>query len=227
VPTRRRFGSPRGLRGACHRAGHSGPDPLAQPTRYSSLRRRPSLDISPSISYMTNHRISLTEGRIPDAIWMRSECGARARSRKPFPGGSGPPLGRHDDRPPRSSVANPGYASTRMPNASRERTAFSSPARSAGGGDHPKGGGGACGADDSLGMRRTCCDVRLLAASPASGISLGVRASWTVFIRCRLDPGSVIKRMPVFADFRIHQPSHAVDHTQRFMFRQTVPGIER
>jgi hypothetical protein len=35
---------------------------------------------------------------------MRSECGARARSRKPLPGGSGPPLGRHDDRPPRSSV---------------------------------------------------------------------------------------------------------------------------
>ena len=35
---------------------------------------------------------------------MRSECGARARSRKPFPGGSGPPLGRHDDRSPRSSV---------------------------------------------------------------------------------------------------------------------------
>ena len=35
---------------------------------------------------------------------MRSECGARARSRKPLPGGSGPPLGRHDDRSPRSSV---------------------------------------------------------------------------------------------------------------------------
>jgi hypothetical protein len=68
VPTRRRFGSPRGLRGACHRAGHFGPDPLAQPTLHLSLRRRLSLDISPSISYMTNHRISLTEGRIPDAI---------------------------------------------------------------------------------------------------------------------------------------------------------------
>src|SRR4029077_10410768 len=35
---------------------------------------------------------------------MRSECGARARSRKPLPRGSGPPLGRHDDRSPRSSV---------------------------------------------------------------------------------------------------------------------------
>jgi hypothetical protein len=35
---------------------------------------------------------------------MRSECGARARSRKPLPGGSGPPLGRHHDRSPRSSV---------------------------------------------------------------------------------------------------------------------------
>ena len=35
---------------------------------------------------------------------MRSECGARVRSRKPLPGGSGPPLGRHDDRSPRSSV---------------------------------------------------------------------------------------------------------------------------
>ena len=27
-----------------------------------------------------------SKGRIPDAIQMRSECGARARSRKPFPG---------------------------------------------------------------------------------------------------------------------------------------------
>jgi hypothetical protein len=35
---------------------------------------------------------------------MRSECGARGRSRKPLPGGSGSPLGRHDDRSPRSSV---------------------------------------------------------------------------------------------------------------------------
>jgi hypothetical protein len=35
---------------------------------------------------------------------MRSECGARARFRKPLPGGSGPLLGRHDDRSPRSSV---------------------------------------------------------------------------------------------------------------------------
>jgi hypothetical protein len=133
-----------------------------------------------------------------------------------------------------SFITVPGFRSTQSGlriNSDAERIARTNrlflPARSAGGGDHPKGGGGACGADDSLGMRRTCCDVRLLAASPASGISLGVRASRTVFIRCRLDPGSVIKRMPVFADFRIHQPSHAVDHTQRFMFRQTVPGIER
>jgi hypothetical protein len=35
---------------------------------------------------------------------MRSECGARGRSRKPLPGGSGPLLGRHDDRSPRSAV---------------------------------------------------------------------------------------------------------------------------
>jgi len=35
---------------------------------------------------------------------MRSECGARARSRKPLPGGSGPLLDRHDDRSPRSAV---------------------------------------------------------------------------------------------------------------------------
>jgi hypothetical protein len=35
---------------------------------------------------------------------MRSECGARARFRKPLPGGSGPLLGRHDDRSPRSAV---------------------------------------------------------------------------------------------------------------------------
>ena len=35
---------------------------------------------------------------------MRSECGARARSRKPLPGGSGPLLGRHHDRSPRSAV---------------------------------------------------------------------------------------------------------------------------
>jgi len=34
----------------------------------------------------------------------RSERGARGRSRKPLPGGSGPPLDRHDDRSPRSSV---------------------------------------------------------------------------------------------------------------------------
>ena len=33
-----------------------------------------------------------------------SESGARGRSRKPFPGGSGSPLDRHEDRSPRSSV---------------------------------------------------------------------------------------------------------------------------
>jgi hypothetical protein len=35
---------------------------------------------------------------------VRSECGARGRSRKPFPGGSGSPPGRHNDRSPRSAV---------------------------------------------------------------------------------------------------------------------------
>jgi hypothetical protein len=33
-----------------------------------------------------------------------SECGSRGRFRKPSPGGSGPPLGRHYDRSPRSAV---------------------------------------------------------------------------------------------------------------------------
>ena len=128
----------------------------------------------------------------------------------------------------------PGFRSTQSGlriNSDAERIARTNclflPARSAGEGTTRRVVEGVCGADDSLGMQRTCCDVRLLAASPAGRISLGVRASWTVYIRCRLDPGSVIKRMPVFADFRIHQPSHAVDHTQRFMFRQAVPGIER
>jgi hypothetical protein len=54
---------------------------------------------------------------------MRSECGARARSRKPLPGGSGPPLGRHDDRPPRSSV------DSRQANAGNTRRAGSQETR--------------------------------------------------------------------------------------------------
>ena len=74
VPTRRRFGSPRGLRGACHRGGHFGPDPLAQPTLYSSLRRRLTLDIRPSISYMTIVESRSSKG----AFRMRSRCGASA-----------------------------------------------------------------------------------------------------------------------------------------------------
>ena len=97
VPTRRRFGSPRGLRGACHRAGHSGPDPLAQPTLYSSLRRRLSLDIRPSISYMTI--IEFAHRRAHSGCDLDAGC---PRAVRKFPGGSGPPLGRHDDRSPRT-----------------------------------------------------------------------------------------------------------------------------
>ena len=40
-----------------------------------------------------------------------SECGSRGRFRKPSPGGSGPPLGRHYDRSPRSAV-NSGQVAT-------------------------------------------------------------------------------------------------------------------
>ena len=40
--------------------------------------------------------------RVRTEVW--SERGACGRFRKPFPGGSRPPLGRHHDRPPRSSV---------------------------------------------------------------------------------------------------------------------------
>ena len=38
------------------------------------------------------------------SLMMQLKSDGRERSRKPFPGGSGPPLGRHDDRSPRSSV---------------------------------------------------------------------------------------------------------------------------
>jgi hypothetical protein len=85
----------------CIRVGFA---PLSPPYFFCHRYGEKFLDKSPHFRYMYYNRISLTEGRIPDAIQMRSECGARARSRKPLPGGSGPLLDRHDDRSPRSAV---------------------------------------------------------------------------------------------------------------------------
>ena len=48
---------------------------------------------------------SLMEGAFPEGMpEKRSGGGACGRICHPLPGGSGPPLGRHDDRSPRSSV---------------------------------------------------------------------------------------------------------------------------
>ena len=51
--------------------------------------------------YVTAPISSLAKGAFRMRSSMRSECGARARSRKPLPGGSGPRTDRHDDRSPR------------------------------------------------------------------------------------------------------------------------------
>src|SRR5580692_8603478 len=53
-------------------------------------------------SYIPATRSSKGTFRVRPRRW--SECGSRARSRKPRPGGSGPPPDRHYDRSPRSAV---------------------------------------------------------------------------------------------------------------------------
>ena len=58
--------------------------------------------MSPNKLHITPARSSEGAFRVRSEVW--GERGACGRSRKPFPGGSGPPLGRHYDRPPRSSV---------------------------------------------------------------------------------------------------------------------------
>ena len=108
---------------------------------------------------------------------MRSECGARGRSRKPFPGGSGSPPGRHNDRPPRSAVdsrqaeaGNARYARSqearllelsqrrmrspwRVPRRGAERRAAREESR--------------CRAADELrGLRTLVCDARTMAGAP-------------------------------------------------------------
>jgi hypothetical protein len=59
------------------------------------------LDARHKIGYK-DLRISLTEGRIPDAILTAERVRMPARSRKPFPGGPGAPVGRQKDRSVRS-----------------------------------------------------------------------------------------------------------------------------
>jgi len=103
VPTRRRFGSPHGLRGACHRAGHSGPDPLAQPTLNVSLRRRLSLDICPQISY--KHIIESRSSK--GAFRMRSRCGASAVPARGLANRSRGALGHRSARVYFSSLPSP------------------------------------------------------------------------------------------------------------------------